>query len=196
MAIDQDKIKSLREMTSAGILDCKKILEETNGDLEKAASLLRERGIVKAVKKMDREASEGAIVSYVHHNGKIGVLVQLNCETDFVARNEKFLELGKSIAMHIAASNPQFVKAEEVSADVIAKEKEVQRAALIEEGKPADKVDKILEGKMKKFTSDICLLDKPFVKEPDKTVGDIIKASIAQLGENIAVGRFVRYALK
>ncbi len=196
MAIDQDKIKSLREMTSAGILDCKKILEETNGDLEKAASLLRERGIVKAVKKMDREASEGAIVSYVHHNGKIGVLVQLNCETDFVARNEKFLELGKSIAMHIAASNPQFVKAEEVSADVIAKEKEVQRAALIEEGKPADKVDKILEGKMKKFTSDICLLDQPFVKEPDKTVGDIIKASIAQLGENIAVGRFVRYALK
>lgn len=196
MAIDQEKIKTLREMTSAGILDCKKVLEETDGDVEKASALLRERGIVKAVKKMDREASEGAIVSYVHHNGKIGVLVQLNCETDFVARNEKFLELGKSIAMHIAASNPQFVKAEEVSADVIEKEKEVQRAALIEEGKPADKVDKILEGKMKKFTSDICLLDQPFVKEPDKTVGDIIKASIATLGENIAVGRFVRYALK
>ncbi len=196
MAIDQEKIKTLREMTSAGILDCKKVLEETDGDVEKASALLRERGIVKAVKKMDREASEGAIVSYVHHNGKIGVLVQLNCETDFVARNEKFLELGKSIAMHIAASNPQFVKPEEVSADVIEKEKEVQRAALIEEGKPADKVDKILEGKMKKFTSDICLLDQPFVKEPDKTVGDIIKASIATLGENIAVGRFVRYALK
>ncbi len=196
MAIDQEKIKTLREMTSAGILDCKKILEETNGDLEKAASLLRERGIVKAVKKMDREASEGAIVSYVHHNGKIGVLVQLNCETDFVARNEKFLELGRSIAMHIAATNPQFVKAEDVDADVIEKEKEVQRAALIEEGKPADKVDKILEGKIKKFVSDICLLDQPFVKEQDKTVGDIIKASIATLGENIAVGRFVRYALK
>ena len=196
MAIDQEKIKSLREMTSAGILDCKKVLEETSGDLEKAASLLRERGIVKAVKKMDREASEGAIVSYVHHNGKIGVLVQLNCETDFVARNEKFIELGKSIAMHIAATNPQFVKAEDVSSEVIEKEKEVQRAALIEEGKPADKVDKILEGKMKKFTSDICLLDQPFVKEPEKTVGDIIKASIATLGENIAVGRFVRYAMK
>lgn len=196
MAIDQEKIKNLREMTSAGILDCKKVLEETNGDLEKAASLLRERGIVKAVKKMDREASEGAIVSYVHHNGKIGVLIQLNCETDFVARNEKFIELGKSIAMHIAATNPQFVKAEDVSADVIEKEKEVQRAALIEEGKPADKVDKILEGKIKKFISDICLLDQPFVKEPDKTVGDIIKASIATLGENIAVGRFVRYAMK
>ena len=179
MAIDQEKIKTLREMTSAGILDCKKILEETNGDLEKAASLLRERGIVKAVKKMDREASEGAIVSYVHHNGKIGVLVQLNCETDFVARNEKFLELGRN-----------------VDADVIEKEKEVQRAALIEEGKPADKVDKILEGKIKKFVSDICLLDQPFVKEQDKTVGDIIKANIATLGENIAVGRFVRYALK
>ncbi len=196
MAIDQEKIKTLREMTSAGILDCKKILEETNGDLEKAASLLRERGIVKAVKKMDREASEGAIVSYVHHNGKIGVLVQLNCETDFVARNEKFLELGRSIAMHIAATDPQFVKAEDVDQAVVEKEKEVQRAALIEEGKPADKVDKILEGKMKKFVSDICLLDQPFVKEPDKTVGDIIKASIATLGENIAVGRFVRYALK
>jgi len=196
MAIDQEKIKTLREMTSAGILDCKKILEETNGDLEKAASLLRERGIVKAVKKMDREATEGAIVSYVHHNGKIGVLVQLNCETDFVARNEKFLELGRSIAMHIAATDPQFVKAEDVDQAVVEKEKEVQRAALIEEGKPADKVDKILEGKMKKFVSDICLLDQPFVKEPDKTVGDIIKASIATLGENIAVGRFVRYALK
>jgi len=196
MAIDQEKIKNLREMTSAGILDCKKVLEETNGDLEKAASLLRERGIVKAVKKMDREAAEGAIVSYVHHNGKIGVLVQLNCETDFVARNEKFIELGKNIAMHIAAANPQFVKADEVSPEVIEKEKEVQRAALIEEGKPADTVDKILEGKIKKFTADICLLDQPFVKEPDKTVGDIIKASIATLGENIAVGRFVRYAMK
>lgn len=196
MAIDQEKIKNLREMTSAGILDCKKVLEETNGDLEKAAALLRERGIVKAVKKMDREASEGAIVSYVHHNGKIGVLVQLNCETDFVARNDKFLELGRSIAMHIAATDPQFVKAEDVAPEVIEKEKEVQRAALIEEGKPADKVDKILEGKIKKFVSDICLLDQAFVKEPDKTVGDIIKASIAQLGENIAVGRFVRFALK
>jgi elongation factor Ts len=196
MAIDQEKIKTLREMTSAGILDCKKVLEETSGDLEKAASLLRERGIVKAVKKMDREASEGAIVSYVHHNGKIGVLVQLNCETDFVARNEKFIELGKSIAMHIAATNPLFVKTEDVSPELLEKEREVQRAALIEEGKPADKVDKILEGKMKKFASDICLMDQGFVKEPEKTVGDIIKAAIATLGENIAVGRFVRYALK
>lgn len=196
MAIDQEKIKALREMTSAGILDCKKVLEETSGDLEKASALLRERGIVKAVKKMDREASEGAIVSYVHHNGKIGVLVQLNCETDFVARNEKFLELGKSIAMHIAATNPLFVKVEDVSPELLEKEKEIQRAALIEEGKPADKVDKILEGKMKKFASDICLLEQGFVKEPEKTVGDIIKASISTLGENIAVGRFVRYALK
>lgn len=183
-------------MTSAGILDCKKVLEETSGDLEKAAALLRERGIVKAVKKMDREATEGAIISYIHHNGKIGVLIQLNCETDFVARNEKFQELGRSIAMHIAATNPQFVKAEDVSADVLEKEKEVQRAALIEEGKPADKLEKILEGKMKKFAADICLLDQPYVKEPEKTVGDIIKVSIATLGENISVGRFVRYALK
>lgn len=196
MAIDQDKIKSLREMTSAGILDCKKVLEETNGDLEKAASLLRERGIVKAVKKMDREATEGAVVSYVHHNGKIGVLVQLNCETDFVARNEKFLELGKNIAMHIAAAAPQFVKVEDVDPKVIENEREVQRAALIEEGKPADKVDKILEGKLKKFASDICLLEQGFVKDPEKTIADLIKMSIAALGENIAVGRFVRYALK
>jgi elongation factor Ts len=145
---------------------------------------------------MDREASEGAIISYVHHNGKIGVLVQLNCETDFVARNEKFLELGRNIAMHIAASNPQYIKSDDVPAEVIEKEKEVQRAALLEEGKPADKVEKILEGKIRKFVSEICLLDQPFVKEPDKSVGDIIKASIAQLGENIAVGRFVRFALK
>lgn len=136
-------------MTSVGILDCKKILEETNGDLEKAASLLRERGIVKAVKENGSRSLRGAIVSYVHHNGKIGVLVQLNCETDFVARNEKFLELGRSIAMHIAATNPQFVKAEDVDPTVVEKEKEVQHVALIEEGKPADKVDKILERQIK-----------------------------------------------
>lgn len=196
MAIDSEKIKTLREMTSAGMMDCKKILEETNGDIEQAAKLLRERGIVKAVKKMDREASEGAITSYIHHNGKIGVLLQLNCETDFVARNEKFAELGKNIAMHIAASAPQFVKTEDVPQDFIDKEREIQKAALIEEGKPADKVDKILEGKMKKFAADVCLLEQGFIKDPGKTVGDLIKESIATLGENISVGRFTRYAIK
>lgn len=196
MAIDSEKIKTLREMTSAGMMDCKKVLEETNGDLEKAAKLLRERGIVKAVKKMDREASEGTITSYIHHNGKIGVLLQLNCETDFVARNEKFAELGKNISMHIAASAPQFIKTEDVPAEFLEKEKEIQKAALIEEGKPADKVDKILEGKMKKFASDICLLDQAFIKDQTKTVGDLIKESISALGENISVGRFTRYAIK
>ncbi len=196
MAVDSDKLKTLREMTSAGMMDCKKALEETGGDLEKAANLLRERGIVKAVKKMDREASEGQIFSYVHHNGKMGVLVQLNCETDFVARNEKFQELGKNIAMHIAASDPQFIRGEDVTEDVLNKEREIQRAALKEEGKPDNVIEKILEGKIAKYRSEICLLEQPYVKDPKMTVGDLIKETIATLGENITVARFIRFAMK
>lgn len=196
MAVDSEKIKTLREMTSAGLMDCKKALEDAGGDLEKAAQLLRERGIVKAVKKMDREASEGQIFAYVHHNGKIGVLLQLHCETDFVARNEKFRELGKNLAMHIAASDPQFIAKEDVTVEVIEKEKEVQRKLLKEEGKSEQVIEKILEGKINKFLSEICLLEQAYINEPKMTVGDVIKEAIATLGENIRVARFTRYSLK
>lgn len=196
MAVDSSKIKQLRDMTSAGMMDCKKALDEANGDLDKAADILREKGIVKAVKKMDREASEGAIISYIHHNNKLGVLLQLNCETDFVAKNEKFQELGRNLAMHIAAMNPQYVTPEEVSEDDISKEMEIQKKALLEEGKPENVIDKILEGKIRKFKSEICLLEQAYVKEPKLTIQDVIKEAISTIGENISVGRFTRYEIK
>ena len=194
MAIDSAKIKELREMTSAGMLDCKKTLEETNGDIEKAADLLRERGIIKAVKKMDRAANEGSFFSYIHHNGKLGVLLELNCETDFVAKTDDFKQLGKDIAMHIAASDPLYTDAEDVPEDIISKEKEIQKKALLDEGKPENVVEKILEGKRKKFIAEITLLNQGFVKEPKVTIGDLIKDHISKLGENISVGRFQRFA--
>jgi len=182
-------------MTSAGLLDCKKALEECGGDIEKAAEDLRKKGIIKAVKKMDREATEGRFFTYVHHNGKIGVLVELNCETDFVAKNEIFMELGKNIAMHIAASAPQYVRGEEVPAEIVAKEREIQAQTLKEEGKPENMIEKIMEGKIKKFVSEISLLTQPFVKDPQKTIEDLIKESISKLGENITIGRFIRYSI-
>lgn len=195
MAIEPEKIKHLREMTSAGMLDCKKTLEETDGDIEKAAELLRKRGIIKAVKKMDREATEGGIFSYVHHNGKIGVLVHLACETDFVARNEVFQALGKNIAMHIAASNPQYVNPADVPEEVIAKEREIQKEALIKEGKPENVAEKILQGKIDKFVSEISLMPQAFVKDTSLTIEDLVKDMISKLGENITVLKFIRYSI-
>ncbi len=195
MGTDFNNVKKLREMTSAGLMDCKKSLEESNGDIEKAAEILRKKGIVKAVKKMGRDAKEGAVFSYIHHNGKLGVILELFCETDFVSKNEKFQELGKNIAMHIAASNPLYLNMDEVPADIIEKEKNIQKEALIKEGKPAKVIDKILDGKIKKYCTDIALLHQPFVKEPKMTVEDIIKEGISKLGENISVGRFQRYSL-
>ncbi|MDH5716231.1 MAG: translation elongation factor Ts [Spirochaetia bacterium] len=195
MAVESEKIKQLRIMTSAGMLDCKKALEETGGDIEKAAASLREKGIIKAVKKMDREANEGRLFSYVHHNGKLATLVELNCETDFVAKNESFQELGKNIAMHIAASNPLYVDAEQVPKEDIEKEKEIQKNALENEGKPANVIEKILEGKINKYIGDITLLGQSYVKEPSLTIADLIKDNIAKLGENISVGRFTRYSI-
>ncbi len=195
MSIDSAKIKQLRLMTQAGMMDCKKALEETNGDIQKAADYLREKGIIKAVKKMDRETKEGGIFSYIHHNGKIGVLVELNCETDFVAKNDMFKALGKNIAMHIAASNPLYVSPEDVPESEILREREIQEAALKEEGKPANVIEKIMEGKIAKFKNEISLLGQPFVKEPKKTIDDLIKENIATLGENMSVGKFIRYVI-
>ena len=195
MAIDAAKIKELREMTQAGMLECKKALEETDGDIQKAVDLLRQKGIIKAAKKMDREASEGRLFSYVHHNGKIGVLLQLNCETDFVGKNELFLELGKNIAMHIAASNPSYISSSEVPEDIVEKERAVQAETLKQEGKPDNVVEKILEGKIKKFVSEMSLLEQDFVKDPKMKIEDLLKESITKLGENISIGKFVRYAI-
>lgn len=195
MAIEANKIKELRAMTSAGMLDCKKALEETNGDIEKASELLRKRGIIKAVKKMDREAGEGKIFSYVHHNGKIGVLIELNCETDFVAKNELYEQLGKDIAMHIAAMNPAYVKPEDVPSEAVEREKEIQAETLKKEGKPDNVVEKILEGKLKKFQEESALLTQSFVKDPKMKIEDLIKEAISKLGENISIGRFIRYSI-
>ena len=195
MAIDGEAIKKLRDMTSAGILDCKKALEETKGDVESAAKYLREKGIVKAVNKMSREAREGSIFSYIHHNGKIGVLLELNCETDFVANNDVFKELGKNISMHIAASSPSYISKDEVPVNIIEEEKEIQRKNLLEEGKPENVIEKILGGKIKKYLSEISLLEQPFVKEPKLTIQDLLKETISKVGENVSVARFQKYSI-
>lgn len=190
-----NKIKTLRERTGAGVVDVKKALGEAGGDERKAVEILRANGHSKALKKAGREAKEGVIGCYVHSNNKIGVLVQLFCETDFVARNSEFQELAKDIAMHIAAMNPQFAKPENVSADVIEKENKIWAKQLENEKKTDDIKKKILAGKEKKFREEISLLTQPFVKNPDITVGDLIAEKVGKTGENIQVGKFVRYEL-
>lgn len=195
MAVSTEAIKKLRSMTGAGMLDVKKTLDETDGDIEKAAALLRERGIAKAAKKADRVASEGFIGNYMHHNGKIGVMVELNCETDFVARNESFQELARNIAMHVAMSSPQYVSREQVPEELVAQEREALAKQAATEGKPANVVEKIVEGRIGKFFSDICLLEQPYIKDDKKTVDTLVKEAIATIGENIQVGRFARIAI-
>jgi len=195
MAVSTEAIKKLRSMTGAGMLDVKKTLDETDGDIEKAAALLRERGIAKAAKKADRVASEGFIGNYMHHNGKIGVMVELNCETDFVARNESFQELARNIAMHVAMSSPQYVSREQVPEELVAQEREALAKQAATEGKPANVVEKIVEGRIGKFFSDICLLEQPYIKDDKKTVDTLVKEAIATIGENIQVGRIARIAI-
>ena len=193
MNISASMIKELRERTSAGLNDCKKALTETNGDLEKAADYLREKGLAAAAKKAGRIASEGIVEAYIHGGGRIGVLVEVNCETDFVARNDVFHSFVKDVAMHIAATNPLYVSKEDVPAEDIEKEKAVLRAQALNEGKPEKIVDKMVEGRISKFYENYCLLEQPFVKDPEKTVGDILNGLIATIGEKITVRRFVRY---
>lgn len=195
MAIDANLVKTLREMTGAGMLECKKALEETNGNLEEAVELLRKKGIAKAAKKAGRETKEGLIHSYIHAGGRIGVLLELNCETDFVARNELFKELANEIALQIAAMRPQYVKREDIPREVIEKEGEIAREAAIAEGKPAHIAEKIAEGKLEKFFKEVCLLEQSYIKDEKKTVEDLIKEYIAKIGENIQVRRFCRYEL-
>jgi elongation factor Ts len=195
MAVTMEAIKQLRAMTGAGMMDVKKTLEETGGDIEKAATLLRERGIAKAAKKADREAKEGFVGSYVHHNGKIAVIVELNCETDFVARNEQFQDLAKNIAIHIAMAAPQAVSREQLDPAAVEAEREALRAQALEEGKPENIVDKMVEGRLGKFFAETVLLEQPYVKDDKKTVEQLLKEAIATMGENIQVGAFHRIAI-
>lgn len=193
MNISASMIKELRERTSAGLNDCKKALTETNGDMEKAADYLREKGLAAAAKKAGRIASEGIVEAYIHGGGRIGVLVEVNCETDFVARNDVFRGFVKDVAMHIAATNPLYVSKDDVPAEDIEKEKAVLRAQALNEGKPEKIVDKMVEGRISKFYENYCLLEQPFVKDPEKKVSDILNALVSTIGEKITVRRFVRY---
>lgn len=191
--ITAQMVKELRERTGAGFMDCKKALGEANGNVADAETALRKRGIDVARKKAGREAREGLIGTYMHPGNKLGVMVEINCESDFVARTDDFSELVHDIAMHIAATDPQFIRKEDVSEGVIAKEREIQRARALAEGKPEKIVDKIVDGRMAKFYEEICLYEQPFVKENATTVGELITAKIAKLGENIRVSRMARF---
>ena len=195
MEVSASAVRELREKTGAGMMDCKKALTESGGNLDKAVDYLRQKGLAAAAKKADRVAADGAVGAYVHPGGKIGVLLEINCETDFVARTPEFQALLKDIAMQVAAANPRYVRREEVSADEFEKEKLIYKQQALESGKPAQVVDKIVEGKMEKFYSDVCLLEQAFIKDPDKKVSDIVNEAVARLGEKIQVRRFARYHL-
>jgi len=195
MAISAAQVKELREKTGAGMMDCKKALTEANGDMEKAIEILREKGLAAAEKKAGRVAAEGLVEAYIHAGGRIGVLVEVNCETDFVAKTEEFRSFVRDIAMQIAAMNPKYVKRDEVPEDVVNKEREILRTQALNEGKPEHIVEKIVEGRLEKYFKEICLLEQPFIKDGDKTVEQLVKEKIARIGENISVRRFVRFEL-
>jgi len=195
MAISAADVKALRERTGAGMLDCKKALEEAAGDLTKASELLREKGLAAAAKKGDRVATEGIVESYIHGGGRIGVLVEVNCETDFVAKTDQFRAFVKDIAMQIAAANPKFLSREEVSQAELDKEKEILRNQALNEGKPEKIVDKMVEGRMNKYYEENCLMEQSFVKDPDKSITTLLNEKISAIGEKISIRRFVRYEL-
>ncbi|HOC20380.1 MAG: translation elongation factor Ts [Chloroflexi bacterium] len=188
-------VKELREATAAGILDCRTALEIAEGDFDKAVDCLREKGLAQAAKRMSREAKDGLVVAYVHPGGRIGVLVEVNCETDFVARTDEFKTLANNIAMQIAAMSPRYVRREDIPEAVLAHEREVFRAQALEEGKPAQVVDRIVEGRLEKFCQEVCLLEQTFIRDEERTVDDIIKDVITRTGENVIVRRFARFEL-
>lgn len=193
--ITASMVKELRERSGAGMMDCKKALTETNGDIEKAIDFLREKGLAAAAKKAGRVAAEGVVEAYIHAGGKIGVMVELNCETDFVAKTDDFKTLARDIAMHIAASNPMCINREEVPEEKLTHEREILRAQALNEGKPEKIIEKMVEGRIEKYYKEVCLLDQPFVKDPDQTIKELVTASIAKIGENISVRRFARFQL-
>ena len=193
MEVTAALVKELRERTGAGMLDCKKMLIEANGDMDKAIDLLREKGLAAAAKKAGRIAAEGLVERYIHMGGKIGVLVEVNCETDFVANTDRFKALCHDIAMHIAAAKPEFLDKADVPTDNLEKEKEVLRAQALNEGKPEKIVERMVEGRIEKYYKEVCLMEQPFVKDPDKTIRDLISEATVAIGEKISVRRFVRF---
>ncbi len=195
MELNATVVKELREKTGAGFMDCKKALAETGGNLEKAVDYLRQKGLAAAAKKADRVAADGAVGAYVHPGGKIGVLVEINCQTDFVARTAEFQTLLKDVAMQIAAASPRYVKREEVPGEEIEREREIYHRQALESGKPEKVIEKIVEGKMERFYSEVCLVEQAFIKDPDRKVSDIINDAITRMGEKIEVRRFARYHL-
>jgi len=191
MAIDAKTVKELRERTGAGMMDCKNALSESDGDVDKALDYLRKKGLKTASKKSSRETSDGLIGSYIHHNGKVGVLVEVNCETDFAAKTDSYAEFVKDLSQHIAAAKPQFVSSDEIPEDVKVKEREIYAAQI--KGKPENIIEKIVDGKMEKFFQECCLLNQPFVKDDKKTISDVLTETIAKVGENIKIRRFARF---
>lgn len=193
--VSASEIKNLREMTGAGMLDCKKALEESSGNQDEAVEWLRKKGLSKAAKKSDRSATEGLVQSYIHGEGRIGVLIEVNSETDFVARNEEFKAFVNDISMHIAAASPKFVGQHEIPSELIEKEKDILKGKAIEEGKKPEFLEKIIEGQIKKWAAEVCLLDQQYVKNPDITVSEYLSNTIAKIGENLVIRRFVRFEL-
>lgn len=194
-AVSVALVKELRERTGAGMMDCKKALTECNGDMDKAIDFLREKGLAAAAKKESRIAAEGLVESYIHGGGRIGVLVEVNCETDFVARGEEFKQFVKDIAMQIAAAKPLYINKEDVPADVVEHEKQILKAQALNEGKPEKIVDKMVEGRVEKFYKEVCLMEQPFIKDPDMEVKDLVLQKTAKIGEKISIRRFARYEL-
>ena len=188
-------VKELRQATGSGIMDCKKVLAEADGNMEKAIELLRKKGLAKAAKRAGRSTSEGIIYSYIHTGAKLGVLLEVNCESDFVAKTEDFEAFAKNIAMHIAAANPAGLVPEDVDQTLVEKEKEIYRAQMLEEGKPENIIDKIVEGKVEKFYKEVCLMSQNYVKDPQKTIEDVLKETIGKIGENIQIKRFARFQI-
>ena len=193
--ITAQMVKEIRDRTGAPFIDCKKALEEVSGDFDKAIEILKIKGVAKAAKKVGRETPEGIITSYIHAGGKIGVLVEINCETDFVARNDEFQVFAKEVAMQIAAGNPRYISREYIPEDVLAKEKEIMKAQVIESGKPANIAEKIAEGKIEKFYEEVCLVDQVYIRDTKLKINDLLQALIAKIGENIKIRRFVRFQL-
>ena len=193
MEVSASTVKELREKTGAGVMDCKKALADCAGDLEKAVDYLRRKGLAAAAKKMGRVAAEGLVGAYIHAGGKIGVMVEINCETDLVARTPEFQALLKDLAMQVAAASPRYIRREEVSPEELEREREIYRRQALDSGKPEKIADKIVEGKMDRFYSEVCLLEQAFIKDPDRKVADLVQDAVARLGENIQVRRFMRY---
>jgi len=193
--ITSQMVKELRDKTNAGMMDCKRALGETEGDMEKAVDLLRQKGLAVAQKRAGRATSEGVVECYIHAGSKLGVMVELGCETDFVAKTDDFIAFAKDIAMHVAAVNPVAVTREEIPSDLIDREKEIYKAQALESGKPENIVDKIISGKIEKFIAEVCLLDQKFVKNPDLSVQDLLNELIAKMGENISIKRFARFQI-